>query len=635
MKKGSVVLYKNLPAIVGESEGDKFMITCVSKNARKDGKKTCCSAQKVREKDVLLLCGDCAESADFLLDFADEAAKENSAVKAQIEETYELLLSDEQAAASFMPFSELASLIRGEFKADESWGIYNCVLSSFNFEKEIRGNSVYFRPRSKQEAEEARGKVTKKTQLAEERNAFIARLKNRAILPEDSLFMGDVESLALGQTAKSRTLRDIGIKDTPENAHRLLLETGIWQITRNPYPSRFGLSMQSATEDFPSPPEEQRITIEETAYAIDNAWSDDPDDAVAWDGKHLWVHIADPACAILPDSAADKAARNRGTTLYFPEGIARMLRKDCLEDYALGIKKEKSRALSFKITLSERCEIEDCQVIRTFVNVKRLTYEQADKLKDSPELKPLFEIARRAFKRRMAMGAVNIVMPELRIKVDPETQRVSIEPIAETESASVVKEAMILAGEAAAGFAVKNAIPFPFISQEAFEILNEIPSGLAGQVRLRKSMKKRNVSTTPSIHAGLGLSLYSQVTSPLRRYTDLLSHEQLRAFIKGDPLIDKDTLFAKMSAGEAATYAARKAERNTLKHWALVYLMQNPDWTGKAICVEKAANQSIFLIPSLGLEAALSATGCDLNEQITVKPTKVDLPDLAAQFIQI
>ena len=78
----------------------------------------------------------------------------------------------------------------------------------------------------------------------------------------------------------------------------------------------------------------------------------DPDDAVAFDGKYLWVHIADPASAILPESPIDKAARARGATLYIPEGAARMLAEDSLEDYALGLT-QKSRALSFRLLLND------------------------------------------------------------------------------------------------------------------------------------------------------------------------------------------------------------------------------------------------------------------------------------------
>jgi hypothetical protein len=73
------------------------------------------------------------------------------------------------------------------------------------------------------------------------------------------------------------------------------------------------------------------------SWAIDNAWSKDPDDAIGWDGRSAWVHVADPASAILPDSAADKEALGRGSTLYLPELTAPMLPEEALERFGLGL----------------------------------------------------------------------------------------------------------------------------------------------------------------------------------------------------------------------------------------------------------------------------------------------------------
>nr|MCR4821697.1 RNB domain-containing ribonuclease [Treponema sp.] len=408
--------------------------------------------------------------------------------------------------------------------------------------------------------------------------------------------------------------------------------TGIWSITRNPYPVRLGLSAKSSTVSLGLPPDEERVKVPGFSYAIDSQWSTDPDDAIAFDGEYLWVHIADPASCVAPDSQIDKAARGRGATLYLPEGAARMLSEDCLEDYALGLREE-SRALSFKLKLNDKGDIEDCQVLRTLVNVKRLTYEKADELKESPELKPLFEIARRNFERRCNAGAVNISIPEVHMSVDPETKEVSFETLSHPESTEVVREAMVLAGEGAAKFAFKNNIPFPFISQESPEIPKDIPEGLAGQFRLRKCMRKRNVNVTPSSHAGLGVGMYSQVTSPLRRYGDLLGHQQLRAFLKGEPLIDKDTMLMRMSEGDAAMQASKKAERNSRTHWTLVYLLQHPDWTGEAVCVDKQAGRALYFISELGLETVIGGEApVDLNGTVTLKAGKIDLPNLEVTF---
>ena len=633
--KNSVVLYKSQVALVEGADGDKFSVKwCVSR-ATSSGKKAVYASQKVREKDILLLSAGPLDSLDVLLDREEAAAAGGYAAYGPgLAEARELLLSDEAGASSPLSFAELSQLALGELSPADSWAFYRALKNGFDFKETA---PLVFLPCSDGEISAAKAKLYEKEHAEEIRAAFLQRLRQRALnLPEDAKYLGDVESLALGKSEKSRTLHDLGIKELPEKAHKLLLDCGMWQITRNPYPLRWGLSMQSASEGLASPPEdEERVSVPGKAYAIDSEWSSDPDDAIGFDGDCLWVHIADPASTVMPDSSIDKAARARGSTLYIPEGASRMLAESSLADYALGLKTP-SKALSFKIKLGANGEVEDCDVLRTLVTVERLTYAEADRRKDSPELAPLFAIARRNGERREKAGAVQITLPEVHIAVDDETKQVSISPYEHTESAEVVREAMLLAGEGAARFAFKRGLPFPYVSQEAPEIPRDIPEGLAGQFRLRKCMRKRTVSVTPSQHAGLGLGMYSQVTSPLRRYGDLIAHEQLRAFLCGRPLIGKDDMLLRMSEGDAAAVAARNAERKSNAHWTLVYLLQNPDWRGEAVCVDRQAKQSVFLIPGLGMETVLAGAGdVELNGSIQVKAAKIDLPNLEVVFSRV
>ena len=364
--KNSVVLYKKNPALIMETTGDKFTIQYCSQPATPTGKKAVYATQKVREKDFVVLSEDKATSIDAVL-----AAKADDFVNA-VKEAWELLLSDEATASEEISFADVAAYALSELKADMSWAFYSALKNTFYFE-EIA--PLVFKPRSESAIDELIKKAESKGKEEELRAAFIERLKKRQLdLPADSKYMVDVEALALGKSDHSKTLHDAKITETPENAHKILLDTKIWDITRNPYPVRWGLSMQSATEGLASPPDEERLVVEGTSYAIDNAWSTDPDDAVAFDGTYLWVHIADPASTVRPDDKIDRIARDRGATLYIPEGASRMLSEDCLEDYALGLS-EKSRALSFRILLDEKNAVADCQVFKTWVTVARLTYE--------------------------------------------------------------------------------------------------------------------------------------------------------------------------------------------------------------------------------------------------------------------
>lgn len=656
IKTNSVILYKNDVAVVtGDGVQGKYPIRFVN-TAATATKPAVYGTQNVRQKDFILLHEGPASSLEQVIAFAQANVpavedlyktqqKENS-LGAQIAEVYELLCSDPETAAAPVTLAELASLIRGSFKADEAWGIYAALKGTVFFNQNLTAQlagTVVFVPRAQTEIDELVKKADEKGKEAELRAAFIERLLQHQLeLPGDAAYMVDVEALALGKSDKSRTMHDAHIKETPERAHKLLLDTGIWNITRNPYPLRWGLSMQSATEGLASPPEEDRLEVAGVSYAIDNAWSTDPDDAVAFDGTYLWVHIADPASTVLPDSSIDKVARARGATLYIPEGASRMLCEDALADYALGLN-EKSRALSFRLTLDDAGAIAECAVFKTFVDVQRLTYEKADELRDSPELRPLFEIAERNVARRNKAGAIQIDIPEVHITVDPQTKKVTVEPEVHPKSADMVREMMLLAGEGAAKFAFKNSIPFPFVSQEAPTIPDDIPEGLAGQFRLRRCMHKRSVGVSPAVHSALGLGMYSQVTSPLRRYGDLIGHMQLRAFIDRQSgaqtkrmLLDKDTMLMRISEGDAAASAAHQAERKSDLHWTLVYLLQNTDWTGEAVCVDKGGRQPQFFIPALGLETYLTPdTEVDLNGKITVKAANINIPELTVDFMQV
>ena len=630
MNKNSVVLYKNSVAVVNEIEADKYIIKYCSQPASPSGKKAVYNEQKVREKDLVVLHNGPVSSLEKLLSFSDEK------MSSQIEEVYELLQSDSSTENQPVSFEEISEYARNAFAADESWAFYSALLNDVHFAlstEDFKNGKIVFIPRSQEEIKQINQKKYEKEHESEIKAAFFERLKNRKLdLPSDAKYMGEVEAFALCKTDKSKVLAEAKIPQTVEKAHQLLIETGIWDITKNPYPTRYGFSFDSAREQLGKMPQEERLVLNDVAYAIDGENSTDPDDAVSFDGKYLWVHVADPASSVEPDSSIDIAARDRGTTLYIPEGASRMLCESCLEDYALGLKNP-SNALSFRIQLDEESQIVDCDVFKTSINVKRLTYAQAEQQKDSSELKVFFELARKNKIRREKNGAVTIQMPEVNIFVDKNTKKVTVEPDVKYESNEMVAECMILAGEAVARFAFKNQIPFPFVSQEKPDFPDNIPQGWAGSFAKIKCMRKRSVGITPAPHAGLGVSFYSQVTSPLRRYGDLIAHQQLRAFIDKRHLLGKDEMLERVAAGDAASIAAKKASRFSDTHWKLVYLLQNPDNEYEGFCIDKRGNDALFLIPQLDMQTTIkNCMQIELNENKMLKIKKVDIPTQTADF---
>jgi exoribonuclease-2 len=411
------------------------------------------------------------------------------------------------------------------------------------------------------------------------------------------------------------------------------------------------------------------------SWAIDNPWSKDPDDAIAWDGSSVWVHVADPASAILPDSDVDKEALARGSTLYLPELTAPMLPDEALRRYGLGLSRQKagsdsavsrpeqarktaqigelSPALSFRIDIADDGSITGVEACASTVRVRRCSYGEADRLVDegkAPVLAALAVLAARRRRRRVENGAVEIDIPEVRIAVEGagSAREIRIESIPKNRSSGLVREMMLLAGEAAARWAFERDLAFPFYGQEApsdmgpvalGELSSEGEAALSVQFARRRLMRAGMWGPSPSAHRGLGLPFYAQVTSPLRRYQDLLGHMQLRAFLAREtgvaraPL-DGDEVSRRCALAQAASAATRAAERASDQHWTLAYLARHSNWTGDAIVVGGAGPGAwqVYL-PELGLETRLRL-GPDraLDERISVRLVRADVAALESSF---
>ncbi|HKL87236.1 MAG TPA: RNB domain-containing ribonuclease [Treponemataceae bacterium] len=618
IKENYVVLYKTQPALVTSIVGDKIEIT------------TSNGSKKVREKDIDILHQGPVKNLSSLIN-ADQP-------QANIEEAYEFFLGETPS------FKELSELIWGDYKAEEVWGIWKEISTSFYFKCTSPTEPIHLR--SKEEIQASQAKAQAKKDEGAERKAFHERLaacRKKDALPisnEDHKYLQDVEALALGKSEKSRTLKEAGITETPEAAHALLMQTGYWNIDFNPWPVRHGHSLTSALTNIPVPEDtKERLDLTHLdSWAIDNEWSADPDDAVSVDGETVWVHIADPASTVLPDSPADIEARARGATLYVPEGAARMLADSSIELFALGLTAS-SRALSFKLSFTETGAINEVSIHRTLVKVTRLSYAEALNKKNDKGLAKLFAIAERNIERRKAAGAVFIDLPEIHLTVtrdDNNYPTVKAELLHPQISADMVREMMLLAGEGAARFAFKHKIPFQYVSQESPDLPKEIPEGLAGEYRKRRAMKSRKVGTIPADHAGLGIGMYSQVTSPLRRYGDLVAHQQLHLFLDNKPLMDTEDMLMRIAAGDSAARECTLAERKTNMHWILYHLLQNPEWIGDAIVVEKNGAQATLLIPEFARETKTTLTQeYSLNDTIKVRAGNIHIPTQTISFIPL
>ncbi|MCL2759239.1 MAG: ribonuclease catalytic domain-containing protein [Treponema sp.] len=620
--ENALVIYKNKPAIVKDRTDGKYSISLQSGES-----------VKVRDKDIEVI------HPGPIKDF--NGIKESSQQDSLIRDVWELL-SDEGALLSL---KDLTGFIFNEYTPSSAYAAYCLLCNGLYFS----GTIDAITPRSKDEVSIEESKRTALQRETDERAQFLERLKSAMknpvpMQPDDARFIQDVEALAYGKTAKSRTMKDLGIGETPEDAHVLLLKTGFWTGMINPHPSRFGLSLSGAGF-CPEPPcsEERRDLCHLAAFAIDSSWSTDPDDAVSIEkaddeeNTFLYVHVADLASSITFDSPAEKEARDRGATLYLPEGTFRMLAEDSIPLFAIGYS-EKSPALTFKLKINNDGEVVDTEIFPSVIKAQRLTYEEADsEIKKGAELHALYDLAQKIFNRRTAHGAVNIELPDIHIYV--ENGNVNIKTVDEYQAAFIVKECMIAAGEGAGTWAASRGLAFPYISQEVElqpEQSRAVKSGgFAGSIQLRKCMRPRILSTKPGRHQGLGLDTYTQVTSPLRRYTDLLAHIQIRAVLRGNTPLSADEISARLGFSEAGAIAAVHAERASDNHWKMVFLSDKKESVWDAIALENKGNRWAVIIPALALETQVALQrDVTPNDDIKLILKSVNIPKGEAVFVQ-
>jgi exoribonuclease-2 len=593
----ALVIYKGKPALA-EEKGDRLELTL------EGGEKL-----KVRPKDVLFLHPG-PSRLELRVPEGEEAA------------AWELLEGQK------VSLKELAELAFGAYTPEAAYGAYLLAQKGERFV--LEGGEVRARTR-----EELASLEEMKRRKEERERAFgeaVERIRQGRPSLEDRPLLAEVEALAYGERKESRLLKALGLPETPEAAHGLLLRLGLWR-RENPHPRRLGLPLLPPDLPVPPLPEEERVDLTHLpAFAIDDEGSQDPDDALyaerVEEGFRLFVHVADVAALVGPGSPLDQEALRRGANLYLPEGTVPMLPLAVTEALGLGLK-EVSPALTFELLVSPEGELLREDLYLSWVRVRRLSYREALEVE---ALAPMKALAEAFLRKRLAQGALDIALPEVKVRVEGEEIRIT--PLPPYESRVWVREAMLLAGYAAAHLALREGLPFPFATQEAPSHRVE-GEGLAAMWAQRKTLKRAQLKAVPAPHKGLGLPLYAQVTSPLRRYLDLVAHQQLRAWLKGERPLSQGEVLERVGAAEAVADLVREGERRSKLHWTLLYLMEK-GYEGPGVLVERRGGQGVFLLPELGLTAQVALSGpLALNAEVRLRFLEADLPALEARFALI
>ncbi|MDJ0702241.1 MAG: ribonuclease R [Leptolyngbyaceae cyanobacterium MO_188.B28] len=517
----------------------------------------------------------------------------------------------------------------------------------------LSDDKVYFKqkgeryePRSAAQVEELQHQFSREAQRLEERQGFLNRVEQ--VLSGESVEWDKsdrprLESLerfaAFGDEASQRAsaqeiLLALERSQTSEAAFQLLVDLGVWSkhenlaLRRSPFPTQLSekvLSMaQQCLLNPPPDPDANRLDLTHLkVYTIDDENTREIDDGLSLevldDGKQrLWIHIADPTRWLLPGDDLDLEARRRCTTLYLPTGTIPMFPSDLATGPMSLVQGQTCCALSFGIVLDDAGGIEDYCIKPSFIQpTYRLTYEDVDEMLElgAPAESELTAIANWSQQRqawREAQGAISISMPESSIKVKDD--EIDIQVLDDSQARQLVAEMMILAGEVAACYGQDHNLAIPFRSQPQPELpsqeeLLQLPTGWVRDCAIRRCMSRSEVGITPARHATLGLGSYSQVTSPIRRYTDLLAHFQLKAHLRGEELPFSAQEMTELTQGaSSAAYEASLVERQTKRYWALEYLRRNSKISWQAMLLRwlrEHERLGLIMLEELGLELAM------------------------------
>ena len=386
-------------------------------------------------------------------------------------------------------------------------------------------------------------------------------------------------------------------------AFDLLVRLGVWHpdqelsVLRYHIPTRFSEQTMQAAVSLPTfvatdLPSDERAACEDLTgletFTIDDEDTCEIDDALSLteqDGTPvIGIHIADSGHFVRPGSPLDKSALARGASLYLPSGTFPMLPPLVGEDKASLRAGALRPALSFFVQVDSAGRLHPLRITRSLMRVtRRLSYAEADRLMDDadaaeygPTLCHLADLANKRREQRLAHGAILIDADEVKVKAAD--GHVSLSLLSHASPArALVSECMIMANEAAARYCETHDLPALYSSQappdDPLPDRSELPSRRSFVHAARRLMQPARLGTTPEAHAALGVPVYTQATSPLRRYTDLQMHHQIKHHLAcGAELFSHGQLQVVAASAQATIVDARRCERESTRYWVLRWL---------------------------------------------------------------
>jgi ribonuclease R len=385
--------------------------------------------------------------------------------------------------------------------------------------------------------------------------------------------------------------------------------------------------------------EAEKLTIAEADYAgrrdfrttltftIDPADAKDFDDAISYKklgngAAEIGVHIADVSHFVRPDTALDREALARGTSVYLVDRTIPMLPPELSEDLC-SLKPEVDRLTYSAVFTVKGSAIVDRWFGRSVIHsTKRLSYEEADVVLSTSDVPGASDLnnalhALNAFsqhlrKKRIEYGALIFDRTELRPVLNEKKAVVGFSRNEPTLSHQLIEELMLLANREVATL-VRKALPkkqhvFMYRVHDAPNVekleelalflraigysltltgkgvaqaeLNRMLQSVKGtpeegliKTATIRSMSRATYTTKNIGHYGLSFKDYAHFTSPIRRYPDLLVHRTLTKVLKGEPITETHHTVEEMAVhASEREAAAAEAERESVKLKQCEYL---------------------------------------------------------------
>jgi exoribonuclease-2 len=117
----------------------------------------------------------------------------------------------------------------------------------------------------------------------------------------------------------------------------------------------------------------------------------------------------------------------------------------------------------------------------------------------------------------------------------------------------------------------------------------------------------------------------------MRRYLDLVVHQQIRAELAGERTLSGREIAALAAEADLGAGGTRTAERASNRHWTLVFLRRHPGWQGEGTVVERRGPVATVLLPDLALDVTLPIAD-EVGSAVTLAVVEVDLPTLTTRW---